>query len=328
MEEIIKYVKSFDGDIFGGYLRDKFANMTLPKDLDCRVDKELVKYLLSVLSINYEITENVPYQRADTMSITLVNRNTCDQPIQLDIMCCSFINWSLYNCDFDVNLLSENNNILQIRPNIAQSLIYIPDKINHIITRAKNGYFALVALPEITFNDVVSVMLRAKSLVERGWIMDDFYLGKHSSLINRWEIIKENPYDIRKKHNDTQITNMINIHDCSLCHERFKNNDIVFNSCCNHNFHWECYPEGTSSSSNSELSGIYHWFKVKQSFTCPYCRQDAIKCLYVLPPPQLVPPPPTPHPTFLPHQILLQPPRVRTRINQAEQGLQHAVLFH
>jgi hypothetical protein len=308
MEKIIKYVKSFHGDIFGGYLRDRYANVRNSHDLDCRVDRELIKYLINVLSVDFNVMENligINYRKMDIISYTISQRNPSrgENPwsVKLDILCNSYTNWFSYPCDFDVNLLSENNDVLQVRPIISPAILHIPDRLNHIISRAISKRFALVTIPKNSFSDIIVLLIRSKSLIDRGWLMDDLYLGKNSWLFNKWKNIKSKPYDIRKRHTEKNIKSMIEQQDCCLCHETFKDDDIVFNSCCNHNFHWECYNTPTtppSPSSSLELSGIYNWFNVKQSFLCPFCRQDTIhySAIYLL---QSIPLPPTP-PTYPP----------------------------
>ena len=86
---------------------------------------------------------------------------------------------------------------------------------------------------------------------------------------------------------------------CSICTSDFKNDDLVINTKCNHNFHWDCdyyrdyYSEILSTENNpedndtendtennpenendivsSKISGIKNWI-TNFSDKCPICR--------------------------------------------------------
>lgn len=274
VDDIIRYIKCFNGDIIGGYVRDKVACLHSYEDLDCRVDRDLVHILLNILSLHYRIRVNpdtVNYARLDTLSYFLTPRtpSMCEfRSLKLDVLCCTIAKWASYSCDFDVNMLAENNTSLYIRPNLCNNLSHIPDRLTSITERCENRHFALVSLPRVTYQDIMILLIRSKDLVSRGWIMDDIYLGKDTFIINTWSNIINIPENIRTE--DDSADTLTCQHECSLCREPFKNEDIVLNTCCHHNFHWECHPEA------AEKGGIMQWFTTKQTFSCPYCRQNAV----------------------------------------------------
>jgi hypothetical protein len=288
MDIIIKLIKAFDGDLMGGYLRDREAMISTFNDIDCRIEKDALKFFINVLSVSFCVVENIVginYRKMNIVSYNVSPRNNSENwTIKLDILLCSYASWISYPCDFDVNLLAENNDALHIRPHISPALLLTTNRIDTILNRTRNMQFALVNVPKNNFQDILVLLLRSKTLVEKGWIMDDYYLGNSSWIFNKWELIDTKLNEIRKSLTTLQIQSTRSQNECCLCHEKFKNDDIVFNSCCNHNFHWQCYPESNSSTSH-ELSGIYNWFSVKQSYNCPYCRQEAIKfsILYIIP---------------------------------------------
>jgi hypothetical protein len=274
MNRIIQYIKCLNGNIFGGYVRDRYTNSPFV-DLDCRLDKENIDYLLNLLSLDYEVSFNpasLNYKRWNVVSyfITPKLQNSQFSILKLDILLCNSITWSTYPCDFDVNLLVESNDSLCVRQNHAGALKHFPDQLNTILRRCRNKQFAIVALPRGGFQDVFTILLRAKSLVERGWYMDDIYLGQTSFIMNTWKSIHENIERIRTKYSKDKMTITQTHNECALCREQFKDTDIIFNTTCNHNFHWTC------NASVETKGGLHHWFLVKEAYSCPICRQDAL----------------------------------------------------
>lgn len=292
MDDIINYIKAINGHLFGGYVRDKFAGAGYGRDIDCRINKEQLPHLINILFVGNFVHENIVglnYRKMDVASYTLLPKSNPDLRIKVDILCCSEPKWTNYACDFDVNMLAESNDSIFIRPHFYSSLWNIPNKINHVIERCKMNKFALIALPKDDFQEKYVLLLRSKDLVERGWIMDDFYLHQNSWVFSKWSRIQSHPCEVRLSSADMPCSSMCSQTSCSLCHENFKPDDMVFNSCCNHNFHWECAVQTPSATTHTSTStGISHWFKLKQSFQCPMCRQTAVKCISLISIPRLL----------------------------------------
>lgn len=284
MDLIINTILAFNGEIMGGYVRDTHANINRFKDLDCRVDRDVVNILLNVLSINFDVKFHLPTQNHviwDILTYTLTSRADSTKTYMIDILTCHITKWAGYPCDFDVNLLAQNNNNLFVRPNMSTSLILLNNRLNFILGRCKNHTFALVDIPRFSFGDIIKNITRAFDLVGRGWIMDDFYKGNASYLINKWKFIHEgHPKfgELRTKYTAELLDIMKSQNECSICHEIFSKDDLVFNSCCNHNFHFKCSP---IMSDVAKQGGIFYWFLQKQAFSCPCCRQDAIHFSFV-----------------------------------------------
>lgn len=281
-EKIIKYIKAFNGDVIGGYVRDKFSNNTdsPTRDLDCRIDKNMVRFFINVLMIDYEVKENIVssnYRKLDVVSYTIVYKSFDSTQLKLDILCCDINKWIEYPVDFDVNTLAENNDSCYVRPHYYYSSPCINSRLNVFIDRCQKLKFGLLNVPEGNFADVMTLLIRSKVLVERGWKMDDTYIGKNSWVINKWKTLTKETSNVRTQFSDRMCSTLISQEQCCLCHETFDENDVVFNSCCNHNFHWSCHQ---MTDENSSTNGISHWFTVKNSYKCPFCRQDAVCVTY------------------------------------------------
>lgn len=290
IDNIIKIIKAFNGDIIGGFVRDRYAGVTttyLPphlqkeptaelRDLDCRIDKNMLMCFVNVMNVQYHIYERPTspnYIRMDVVSYMVSKRdsNNTDgdgRALQLDVLCCSVLNWHTYAIDFDVNLLTENINSLQIRPIICAALANIPDRFNHVMKRLRQRTFACPSLPVGNFDDILVLIMRSADLVKRRWTMDDYYMGALSWVVARWSTLRTTPTKVRTKQATHERSIMTQRKDCCLCHENFVDDDIVFNSGCNHNFHWQC--------GGVPGAGIHEWFSVKRGFACPCCRQETV----------------------------------------------------
>ncbi len=275
--DIIRCVYSVDGDVFGGYVRDSIVDADCNiRDLDVRVDPDKVSILTNMLSTQFEIGFNAVstnYRTMGVISYSLSPKDVRDSnPLKMDVLACTSAKWQLYPCDFDVNQLAKNSNSMFVRPFSSSCLLFCNNRYDAVVGRCNKKRFALLALPANIFADTITLLVRSKDLVGRGWVMDDHYLGNKSWVFSTWSSLCENASNIRKKRSDSALASLTSQHDCCLCHEKFQNDDVVINTCCNHNFHWVC-------NNTNEASGLLNWFKIKQSFACPMCRQNSVVCL-------------------------------------------------
>ena len=281
MDNVIKYVKAIQGNVFGGYIRDKISQRSTFRDIDCRINKEQLFHLINILQVENQVLQNLTdenYRRMEVLSYTIIPHNNPDSSFKLDVLCCTERKWITYPCDFDVNMLVESNDSIYIRPHVYSSLYNIPDKISLVMNRCSQNKFALIVFPQDIFSDVMTILRRSKNLVDRGWLMDDYYLGSCSWVFAYWGQFIKNVHSHRVKNREYVLDNTLSFNTCSLCHEPFKERDVVLNTCCNHNFHWECNnSESINSTPQPSSTGIMHWFLLKKYFQCPICRQDAIK---------------------------------------------------
>lgn len=278
MDGLIRFIYCADGDVFGGYVRDILAGgPSEVKDLDCRIDPEKCGVFMNFVSLDYDVTINVTganYRSMGVVSYSLRPKGLRDDAsvFKMDVLLCHSNKWSGYPGDFDVNQLVKNNNGTYVRPLVSLGLLHAMCRFDTIVERCVARKFALISLPSNVFLDILTLLIRANDMVHRGWIMDDMYLGRRSWIINKWSVICDDTEGVRTKYSESAIAALKCQSECSLCQEAFGPDDVVINTCCNHNFHWTC---------SQENSGLLYWYRLKQSFLCPYCRQHSVH--YILP---------------------------------------------
>jgi Ring finger domain len=267
---ITKIAKAFYGDIHGSFLRDRIAHL-YPLEIEVRIELEVLKIFLNTLSIHFEITDRLPNHRIKygIMTYNLKSRSEASMLMKLNVLCIKPCLWQFAPCDFDANLFAENSNSFFVKPNMFSYMQDMVDRNTFLYDRVKQRQFALMVFLSLTsFDECIDIMNKAYHLVYRGWIMDDIYLKTMSPLFFRWHTALVFPYKMRSTCEEHYIEHMQSRNECSLCQERFKKNDIVFNGICNHNFHWKCH--------SSDGNGLAMWFVTKKEFSCPYCRQSMI----------------------------------------------------
>ena len=92
--------------------------------------------------------------------------------------------------------------------------------------------------------------------------MDDFHLKDKTSIFFLWKNVNNN---IRTSFKDDELKKLKEGNFCSICSSNFKDEDLIINTKCNHNFHWDC------NSCDNSNSGIKNWIS-KFSHKCPICR--------------------------------------------------------
>ena len=92
--------------------------------------------------------------------------------------------------------------------------------------------------------------------------MDDYHLKNKSSILFLWKNIDKN---IKTSFKEDDFKKLKEDNFCSICNSDFKDEDLIINTKCNHNFHWDC------NSCENNSSGIKNWIS-KFSNKCPICR--------------------------------------------------------
>lgn len=271
MDRAIQIIKAFHGDVFGVHVRETLFGKndsvnTIP--IDARVDENVFYYLLNILGIFYriEITKLKPKQV--TIVLTAAPRDLT-QRITVNITRCHHLKWHEIPQDFDVNMLVNNGTAIFVRPYAFLNFNMRPNIIDLIRDRIASKVFSIIATPPFPLANVKDLICKSHAMVASGWCMDDIYCQKNTWLINRWADYKRRARELRTSHTSSDINLMLGQEQCCLCHDRFRDDSIVFNTCCNHNFHWQCNEEN--------LTGIMTWFSAKNDFDCPYCRQRAVQ---------------------------------------------------
>jgi hypothetical protein len=72
-------------------------------------------------------------------------------------------------------------------------------------------------------------------------VMDDAIYGDGTWIVDYWKHLQETPSQCRKSFSRTKLELMTSLNECALCNEHFVEDDIVINTKCNHNFHWQSY---------------------------------------------------------------------------------------
>jgi hypothetical protein len=281
IDDIIVHIKAFDGDIYGGVIRDyKISNNTYIKDINCRVDVFMFSAFLNTLHLHFDVTDYPKYYKHQFINIikslqirpkysNISNTSdTNDVSVTLEIIVMTRAEWMRLPCDFDINLFAENSQSRYIRAHYNVLDKYV-DILTHVNKRIKAGQFALL---EPTSNKTASEVLRcvdkARRLVTRGWMMDDSTLMKNSWVINSWYLLQSHAQECRRSYEPKQIEQMQLSCECSVCNETFNRMDIVINTKCNHNFHWNsCTPN------SSRCLGLREWVRLG-NMTCPLCREQ------------------------------------------------------
>lgn len=298
IDALLLHIKAFDGDIFGGTIRDyRIGGTVYVKDINCRLDNLVLQVFIQSLQVYFDVQEisvDVGGHFVDYIKRIKVSRKNEDAScllylpcgdsiysyVYVDIVVVSRAEWMRLPCDFDVNLLAENSHSLYMRvPYI--SLNRFTDKINHVIERIKNNTFcSLESSYTKTPEQVKTLVDKACKFVTRGWIMDDTLLGDTTWVVGTWHIMTNGLKMVRKGYNQAAYDKMLSKKECSICNEEFKRTDVVINTKCNHNFHWQEPLHGSASqclsrSGNSTIvccKGLKEWVS-RGNITCPICRQ-------------------------------------------------------
>jgi hypothetical protein len=189
--------------------------------------------------------------------------------IILEVAIMTRYDWNRMPCDLDVNLFAENSNSRYVRTDY-QILQRFPDRYDFLVNRIQQMRFCV-----IDFSVCKSIILtrefveKASAMVSKGWTMDDMIWGQDTWVINRWITYQMRPTDVRVMHNADKIERMLGQDECILCNERFTPTDIVFNTRCNHNFHWG--PCHNSNENGLKCRGLVEWVR-RDKLTCPCCR--------------------------------------------------------
>ena len=265
INDVIALTKVFDGDIFGGAVRDfKVIGINKIKDIDIRLDSVYYKPFVTLLHTKYTV-KHLPDKTYNGIVINCYELYSKEPsvfffPIKLDIVLMNKHLFKISFLDFDTNLLTENEKAIYIRY-IPSMIKYIPDKLSYIKDRIISRTFTYLPSerPQL---DLWAIVDKAVQMVNANWTMDDNCHAKDTWVVAKWDSIINSFGKHRKKFNPEKYNKIVSCNTCSLCHEKFNPEDTVLNTVCNHVFHWKCNPE----------TGLSNW--AKEHSTCPYCRSE------------------------------------------------------
>lgn len=297
IDALLLHIKAFDGDVFGGVVRDyRVGGVVYVKDINCRLDNLVLQVFIHSLQVYFDVQEvsvdvggyfaeyikRIKVRRKDDDADSLLyvsgQGDNASSYVYVDIVVMSRAEWMRLPCDFDINLLAENSHSLFMRvPCIL--LNKYTDKLNHVMDRIKSNAFCSLESSFTKTPEQVKVLVdRACKLVTRGWIMDDSLLGDRTWVVGAWQIMSNGLRMVRKGYDRVEYDKMLSKKECSICNEEFKRTDVVINTKCNHNFHWqEPLPGSASARANGNgnvvcCKGLKEWVS-RGNITCPICRQ-------------------------------------------------------
>lgn len=263
INEVIALTKTFDGDVFGEAIRDyRICGQTNIPKIDIRLENSCFKPFTILMHSKYHMTEQpgkiINGVNINSFRISPKPSSSFFMPITLDIVLMTRPLFRVSFIDFEINLLTESEKAMFLRfvPSIIK---YIPDKLSFVKDRIIARQFTCLPCDR-PLQDTCYTVDKAIELTNRGWTMDDLNHAKSTWVVGKWEGFIAGKH--RKTFTREQYNKLIESNTCSLCHEKFQGTDIVFNSACNHVFHWRCNPN----------NGLCCW--AKEHTTCPYCRSE------------------------------------------------------
>ena len=123
-----------------------------------------------------------------------------------------------------------------------------------------------------TPEQIILLIDRSLRLVMRGWVMDDMLLGNKTWVLAQWNVLTNELKMVRNKYDKEKYEQMICNTECAICNEEFKPTDIIINTKCNHNFHWNDMCTTYLQNKTVRCKGLKEWVK-RGKITCPVCRQ-------------------------------------------------------
>jgi hypothetical protein len=270
LDKLVNTVGIFNGIIYGDFISQYyFEKNILGNNLNIDFENiniifynyndsisflRLLKTLFEIYNRNcnsqnyFKILLNYNYQNKDYSKVKNLN-------IFLNV---NFINLNFYTYYLDINLISLQNGGLNLIKYENSENNYI--KFSSILNRIINKKFSFID-KNYSYNIFNNIDICIQ-LILNGWIMDDYYLKNETSVIFLWKNVNNN---IRTSFKENDLNKLKSGNLCSICSSEFKDNDLVINTKCNHNYHWKC------DNCDNNNSGIKNWIS-KFSHKCPICR--------------------------------------------------------
>lgn len=138
---------------------------------------------------------------------------------------------------FDFKRLSSSFDMLYTRANKPGGIdTYngkLTDTVFSTLSRIHQRRFCLAMLPTHPEGPI----REAECLIECGWVMDDLIHHDMCWVVGRWAFLQpHSETTVRKSQQDSQ-RDMSSVSECAICLSSFRNDDMVINLSCNHNFH-------------------------------------------------------------------------------------------
>jgi hypothetical protein len=280
LDKLVKTVEIFNGLIYGDFISQYYIkNFILGNEYGNELDFENINIIFNTfndrvnfLRLIHNIFEiyNSNYRSQNNFKILIkYDENNLNKPnLKSQVKNLNIYNNIIYNdLNFytyflDINLISiEKGGLNIIKYENSNNNLGI---FNTILNRIINKKFSFI--DDYSY-DIFNNINKCVELINNGWIMDDFYLKDKTSVFFFWKNIHK--YNIRTTFTHIDNEKIKSDDLCSICSSNFKDNDIIINTKCNHNFHWDCNYGGTSKN----ISGLKNWIS-KFSHKCPICRYE------------------------------------------------------
>lgn len=270
--DVVNHLKGFYCDIMGGFVYNwRVLGIMKNEPLIFRIVPQFLPMLLNMMSMKYHITqEHVPGEYPFIYTYVLESKTTVISKIVIKALFMSKRTFRTYSCDFDINLLAEDDSCMYVRA-FPLSMRFILDKLTFIKERVCQKRFCIVEKISNgkTTREISNIIESAIRLTENGWFMDDFLLRSNAWVVARWGDLKRRTQFHRSSYDREKGIQLQNCDECCLCQEKFRDSDVVLNTPCNHNHHWICSPD------NSHIpSGLKCWVHDQNKLCCPCCRAD------------------------------------------------------
>ena len=290
LDKLINIIQALNGNIFGETIRDySIRNKLLDKNFNninfnniniIFNNNTIIKYFIRILSFNYEIykesANNIHSINSKIITYNLIynylyNNEYKAKILKLHIFPISLCNFLKYKniekltYDLDCNQFFMNSHSLYLNHNKYYLNNYIFENLtfnnfNIQFNRIRNEKFSFIK-KNINFSDYIYNIDQAYSLVNNGWIMDDFHnpVRDTSCILLKWRNRDKDNY--RYNYNTEKYKKLKNNDSCTICGVNFTSECIVINTSCNHNFHWYC----------NNNHGLKYWIQ-NHNNNCPICR--------------------------------------------------------
>lgn len=271
LDKLTNFIKLFNGIIYGEYISNYYINNLLCNNKKNSnftkiniifYSKNELLYFIRILYINFEIYNNNTYiNNANSKDFTIILKSIIDNKYYRKIYKLNILNINEYflnNNNIDINLVSLNKNSLILLKHYNKNNINI-NNFDIILKRIINKKFSFI-YEECNIKNLIKNIEESINLIKNDWIMDDFNLGNKSIVILYWKNIFKNNF--RCNLDEKEYDKIKSYDSCCICSCPFKDDDIIINTKCHHNFHWNC---------NKDLSGLEHWI-TNFSDNCPVCR--------------------------------------------------------
>jgi hypothetical protein len=293
--KLIKLIDCFNGIIFGDFIKEFYLNDNNFYQKNYK-NNSLNNNINNVNNINIILDNDtiIMYFIRFLIKIFNIERNTI-----INNYIYNYYSYDVFieNKVIKINIMSKNinekylnNNILKLTNTIDYNYVFYKNNslgvldnliknkkiLNILLNRINNKIFS-ISYKEIYINKHLKNINNSYNLVKKGYHMDDYILTKKikyckkynknisSIIFFKWknkEFIKSNKF--RKLYNKKDYDKLFSQDECVICGNKFKNEDIVINTNCNHNFHWK-------SDNNIECKGLENWI-TNHKHNCPICR--------------------------------------------------------